>query len=76
VHDEPTALDRQLHARAVLCRCALVLKQERAVDLLDMDAAILHRLDGAGDLDQAARGLLGIGIGAVFSVFHAVMCAV
>jgi hypothetical protein len=28
-----------------------------------MDAAILHRLDGAGDLDDAARGLVGVGIG-------------
>ena len=41
-------------------------------DLLDVDAAVLHRLDGAGDLNEAPRGLLWIGVGARFGVFHAV----
>jgi len=34
--------------------------QERSVDLLDMDAAVLHGLDGIGDLHQLARGGVGI----------------
>jgi hypothetical protein len=61
---QPAALDSELHTSAVFRRTALVLEQEGAVDLLDVNAAVLHRLDGAGDLDQAARGFLGIGIGA------------
>src|SRR2546421_2293892 len=53
VHRQPAALDGQLHARAVLSRASLVLEQERAIDQLDVDAPILRRLDGAGDLDDA-----------------------
>jgi hypothetical protein len=37
----------------VFGRRAFELVQERPVDLLDMDAPVLHRLDGAGQLDQA-----------------------
>jgi hypothetical protein len=33
-----------------------MLLQERPVDQLDMDAAVLHGLDGVGDLYQLARG--------------------
>jgi hypothetical protein len=73
MHDEPPALQRQLQARAVFRRAALVLEEERAVDQLDVDAVILHRLDGAGDLDDAARGLLGIGVGARLGAPHAVV---
>jgi hypothetical protein len=70
VHGQPAELDCQLHARAVLSRASLVLEEERAVDVLDMDPAVLHRLDCAGDLDDAACDLLGIGIGARLGVFH------
>ena len=70
MHREPAALQRQLHARAVLCRAALALEEERAVDHLDVDATILHRLAGAGDLDDAARGLLGVGVWAGVVVFR------
>jgi hypothetical protein len=69
VHRQPAALDGQLHARAVLSRASLVLEQERAIDQLDVDAPILRRLDGAGDLDDAARSLLRIGVGAGLGVF-------
>jgi hypothetical protein len=31
-----------------------VLEQKRSVDLYDMDRAVLHGLDGVGDLDQLA----------------------
>jgi hypothetical protein len=42
VHDEPTALDRQLHAGAVLRGTCFVLRQERPIDLLDVDPAVLY----------------------------------
>jgi hypothetical protein len=72
MHDELAALLRQPHARAVLRRARLVAEKERVVDQLDEDAPVLHRLDGAGDLDDAARGLLGISVGSSFGVSHAV----
>ncbi len=37
----------------------LVAEQERRVELFDVDAAILHRLEGAGVIHQATRGLVG-----------------
>ena len=40
----------------VVGRAAAMLLQERPVDQLDMDAAVLHGLDGVGDLYQLARG--------------------
>jgi hypothetical protein len=50
------------HQRAALSefqiRPALVPPQRAESNgALDVDAAILHRLDGVGDLDQLARGL-------------------
>jgi len=36
-----------------------------------VDAPVLHRFDSAGDLDDAARGLLWISIGTGFGVLHA-----
>ena len=49
---------------------ALQLKQERPVDLLDMDAAVLHPLDGVGQLDQLAGGGFGIGEGTIRDELH------
>ena len=37
-----------------------VAVQERAVELLDIDAAILHGLEGVGVLHQPARGFLRV----------------
>jgi hypothetical protein len=48
-------------AQLVLRRRTLELIDERSVDLLDVDAAVLHRLDGIGQLHQLARGGLGVG---------------
>jgi hypothetical protein len=51
---------------------------EARVDQLDVDAAVLHRLDRARDLDQPARGSIRIGEGAGLDGFHAAsgsMCA-
>jgi hypothetical protein len=75
MHQQPASLDGERHARAVLGGASLVLEQERAVDQFDEDAPILRGLDGAGDLDDAARCLLGIGERAVGGVFHAAMCS-
>ena len=68
MHHQPATRDGERHACAVLGGAALVLEQERAVDQLDVDAPILRGLDGAGDLDDAARGLLGIGIRAPINI--------
>src|ERR1700751_2257880 len=46
VQPEPAVGDGALKARLVFRRRALVLIQERPVDLLDIDATILHRLKG------------------------------
>jgi len=39
---EPAPRDGELQAGAVFCRRALVAEQERAVELLDIDAAFLN----------------------------------
>jgi hypothetical protein len=43
------------------------------IDLLDVDPAVLHRLKSVGELEQLARGELGIGEGAGFEEFHVVI---
>jgi hypothetical protein len=53
---EPALGDRQLEPGAIFGRAAALLEQERPVDLLDVDAAVLDGLDGVGDLQQLARG--------------------
>jgi hypothetical protein len=50
-------------ARLTFRRRGLQLKQERAVDLLDIDAAILDRLESIGDLDDLAGGEVWISEG-------------
>ena len=56
---QPAQQDRALQRRAVLIRRAASL-EERAVDQLDIDAAVMDRLDRVGDLDQLAGGDVGI----------------
>ena len=63
MHLQPAALDGERHTRAVLGGASLIPEQERAVYQLDIDAPILRGLDRAGDPDDAARGLPGIGVG-------------
>jgi hypothetical protein len=58
--------DGERHAGAVLSGLPLSLNRNGPSNQLDVDAAVLHRLDGASDC--GAR--LGIGIGAGFSMFH------
>jgi hypothetical protein len=69
VHPKPTALDRELEACAVFRRAALELGQERPIDLLDVDAAVLYPLSRIGDLQKFARGSFGIGKGAGATYF-------
>src|ERR1700740_1734337 len=45
---QPAVGDGALKAGLVFGRRALELVQEWAVDLLDIDAAVLHRLEGVG----------------------------
>ena len=42
---------------------AAARREERGVDALDIDAAVLRRLDAVRDLDQLAGGDIGIGEG-------------
>ena len=69
VHQEPAALDRQLQASTIFGRRCALAKQERPVDLLDVDAAVLHRLDAVGDFKNLAGGLFGFGVGPVMLMF-------
>jgi hypothetical protein len=59
VHLDPAALDGVLDPGLVLGGRALDLVQERPIDLLDVDAAILHGLDAARDLDQLRAAVAG-----------------
>jgi hypothetical protein len=43
---------------------AATSREKGRVDALDVDAAVLHRLDAVGDLDQPARGDAGVVEGA------------
>src|ERR1700674_5372210 len=70
MEDEPAAGDRQIEASLVFGRAALVFAEERPVDQLDEDAAVLRRLDRGGDLDQPARGFSWIAVGAIGGEFH------
>jgi hypothetical protein len=65
---KPATLDREPEPGAVLGGCGMVLEQEGPVDLLDIDAAVLDRLEGTGALQEPAGGLLGIGVLAWFGV--------
>ena len=46
VQEQPTARDRQVEAGPVFRRRSFVAEQERAIEFFDIDAAILHRLEG------------------------------
>ena len=65
MHHQPAALDRQVETGFVFGRRAFFAKQERPVDLLDMDAAVLRGLDAVGDLQDLAGRFFGIGVRSV-----------
>ena len=50
---------------------ATVAKQKRAVDFLDMNAAVLDRLGLVGNFEQLAGGFFGIVERAICSQFRA-----
>ena len=56
VHPEPAAFNGQLDPGAVLRRRAALLVQERLVDLLDVNAAVLDGLNRLGDLKDFEGG--------------------
>ena len=57
VQHQPAALNREIQASLVFGRRALLAVQEWPVDQLD--PAVLHGLDAAGDLKDLAGGLFG-----------------
>jgi hypothetical protein len=57
VPPKPTLGNRQIQPGTIFGWAAAFLEQEGAVDLLDMDAAVLDSLDSVRDLQQLARGL-------------------
>jgi hypothetical protein len=75
---EPALGDGKIEAGLVLGGAA-ALPEERPVDLLNVDTAVLDRLDGVGDLKQLACGLFRIGKWSVGGELHklgsTVMCA-
>ena len=60
---EPAALNRHLDPRAELLTTGLKCVEERRVDLLDMDAAVLDGFDAGGELDELARCGFRVGEG-------------
>src|SRR5262249_37297459 len=69
VPDEPAFGDRAIEAGPVPV-CTAASLQEWRIDQLDEDAAVLHRLDRARDLDQLVGGDIRIGVRAGFSEFQ------
>jgi hypothetical protein len=59
VHPEPALLDGVAHASPKLRWAALELGQERPVDRLDVDAAVLNWLDTVCDLDSLRAAASG-----------------
>src|ERR1700741_1575194 len=63
--------DRMIEPGLLLRGRTLVFEWKWPVDLLDIDPAILDRLEGIGEFDQLARGGLRIGEGARGNELHA-----
>ena len=68
---KPSEFNRASEPGRIFFRCASIDVQERTIQLLDIDAAILHRLEGVPMLHQPARGFFGISEGAFGGVLHA-----
>jgi hypothetical protein len=69
IQRQPAAIYRQIETGLVFGRAGLVLIQKRRVDQLDIDAAVLHRLDRVCDLDQLAGSLFRVGVRAISANF-------
>src|ERR1700740_2438069 len=61
---QPSERNGALDARAEVV-AATACREERRVDALDIDAAVLRRLNTIRDLRQPARGDIGIGEGTI-----------
>jgi len=59
---QPAFGDGIVQRGPILCGRAAFLEQERPVDLLDVDATVLQRLDRVGDLQEFAGGDGGISL--------------
>jgi hypothetical protein len=70
VNFQPAQADRAIEAGPVFRRRSFVAEQKWAVEFLDIDAAILHRLEGVCVLHEAARGFIWIGIWSVGCELH------
>jgi hypothetical protein len=64
---EPTLFDSAPDAGAELCAASPERVEERIVDLFDVDAAVLDRLDARSQLDELAGG--GVRIGGSVTAF-------
>jgi hypothetical protein len=62
VRIKPARGDREIKPGLVFGRRGLQLKQHRTIDQLDMNAPVLDRLDGMGELKQLAGCGLGVGV--------------
>src|SRR5271166_3063808 len=70
MQDQPALCDRAIETGLVFRWRALELIEEGLVDLLDIDPAVLDRLERVGEFDQLARR--GIGEGARGDELHPV----
>jgi hypothetical protein len=70
VHHQPAALDRQIKASLVFVRRAFLAVQERPVDELDVDLAVLNGLDVVGNFNDLAGCFFGIGVRPVSGEFQ------
>ena len=68
--ERPAVMEFKATARRIFFGCASIDVQERAVELLDIDAPILHHLEGMRVLHQSPRGFLRISKGAVGGELH------
>ena len=73
VKHQPSSFDRQIQTGLVFVRRAFLAKQERPVDQLDVDPAVLRGLDAVGDLNDLAGGLFGIGVRSVGRISYAIL---
>ena len=67
---QPASFNSALQAGAIFRGRALVVEQERAVELFDIDATILNWFEGVCVLQETSRGLLRVGKGSISSQFQ------
>jgi hypothetical protein len=70
VLQRPTLIDGELQPGAVLSGRAAFLKQELFVDLLNVDASVLYRLDCVGDFQELAGSANGLSAVSFIRLFH------